>query len=105
MATPRKYEKRRSRLPRSRQEQEAAKRRPLKATLPRAKSTPTDPPAEEPKRTPTFTGLHSQAEKLLRVTKQDVAAMPVKDVQQLVHELRAHQIELEMQNEELRRTS
>jgi Tfp pilus assembly protein FimV len=45
-----------------------------------------------------------QAEARLRATKRDVAAMPVKDVQQLVHELQVHQIELEMQNEELRRT-
>ena len=30
--------------------------------------------------------------------------MPAKDVQQLVHELQIHQIELEMQNDELRRT-
>lgn len=30
--------------------------------------------------------------------------MPVKDVQQLVQELQVHQVELEMQNEELRRT-
>src|SRR6266850_8321556 len=48
--------------------------------------------------------LLRQAEARLRATKRDVAAMPVKDVQQLVHELQAHQIELEMQNEELRRT-
>jgi PAS domain S-box-containing protein len=44
-----------------------------------------------------------QAEARLRATRRDVAAMPVKDVQQLVHELQVHQIELEMQNEELRR--
>jgi len=44
-----------------------------------------------------------QAKARLRATKRDVAAMPVKDVQQLVHELQVHQIELEMQNEELRR--
>jgi PAS domain S-box-containing protein len=44
------------------------------------------------------------AEALLRTTKRDVAAMSGKDVQQLVHELQVHQIELEMQNEELRRT-
>ena len=37
------------------------------------------------------------------MTNRDVAAMPVKDVQQLVHELQVHQIELEMQNDELRR--
>ena len=47
--------------------------------------------------------LRLQAEELLRATRRDVAAMPVKDVQQLVHELQVHQIELEMQNEELRR--
>ncbi len=50
------------------------------------------------------TGLRRQAEELLRTTKRDVAAMPVKDVQQLVHELQVHQIELEMQSDELRRT-
>ena len=44
-----------------------------------------------------------QAEERLRATRRDVASMPVKDVQQLVHELQVHQIELEMQNEELRR--
>src|SRR6266850_7386146 len=47
--------------------------------------------------------LLRQAEARLRATKHDVAAMPVKDVQRLVHELQVHQIELEMQNEELRR--
>src|SRR5437016_14313648 len=51
-----------------------------------------------------FTGLRHQAEDLLKTTKRDVAAMPVKDVQRLVHELQVHQIELEIQNDELRRT-
>ena len=50
------------------------------------------------------TGLRRKAEELLRATSHDVAAMPVKDMQQLVHELQIHQIELEMQNDELRRT-
>ena len=34
----------------------------------------------------------------------EVAQMPVDDVEKLVHELQVHQIELEMQNDELRRT-
>ena len=49
-------------------------------------------------------GLRTRAEKLLATTPRQVAAMPVDDVQKLVHELQVHQIELEMQNEELRRT-
>lgn len=47
--------------------------------------------------------LRLRAETLLSTTKQDIADMAVKDVQQLVHELQVHQIELEMENEELRR--
>ena len=48
--------------------------------------------------------LRTRAEKLLAATPREVAAMPVDDVQKLVHELQVHQIELEMQNDELRRT-
>jgi len=60
--------------------------------------------AKKPGRATKVTELRGQAEARLRATKRDVAAMPVKDVQQLVHELQVYQIELEMQNEELRRT-
>ena len=60
--------------------------------------------AKKPDRSKKLPGLRLQAEARLRTTRRDVAAMPVKDVQQLVHELQVHQIELEMQNEELRRT-
>ena len=60
--------------------------------------------AEKPDGLTKFTKLRRQAEARLRTTKQDVAAMPIKDVQQLVYELQVHQIELEMQNNELRRT-
>ncbi|MEP6933041.1 MAG: ATP-binding protein [Nitrospirota bacterium] len=49
------------------------------------------------------TRLRTQAEMLLEATRQDIAAMPVKDVHQLVHDLQIHEIELKMQNEELRR--
>lgn len=60
--------------------------------------------AEKPDKSTRATELSRQAEELLRASKRDVAALPVKDVQQIVHELQVQQIELNMQNEELRRT-
>jgi PAS domain S-box-containing protein len=60
--------------------------------------------AKKPGGSKKVTAIRRQAEEALRTTRRDVAAMPVKDVQQLVHELQVHQIELEMQNDELRRT-
>lgn len=59
---------------------------------------------KKPDKSTKVTGLRKQTEELLRMTKHDVAAMPLKDVQQLVHELQVRQIELATQNEELRRT-
>jgi PAS domain S-box-containing protein len=50
------------------------------------------------------TALRRQAEERLRITRREIQAMPVKDLQHLVHELQVHQIELEMQNDELHRT-
>ncbi len=47
--------------------------------------------------------LRSRAEAALRKTERDVRALAPEEVQRLVHELQVHQIELEMQNDELRR--
>ena len=52
----------------------------------------------------TATILRRKAEARLHMTKRDASAMPIMDVQRLVHELQVHQIELELQNEELRLT-
>ena len=48
--------------------------------------------------------LRKRAEQLLATTRRKVAQIPMDDMQRLVQELEIHQIELEMQNEELRRT-
>ncbi|MBN1810399.1 MAG: PAS domain S-box protein [Anaerolineae bacterium] len=47
--------------------------------------------------------LRQRAEDLLHRNPEEVREMPVDDLQDLIHELQVHQIELEMQNEELRR--
>jgi PAS domain S-box-containing protein len=56
-----------------------------------------------PDETPRADTLRQRAETYLRQSPQDIANMPVEDVQRLVHELQVHQIELEMQNAELQR--
>lgn len=48
------------------------------------------------------TTLCERAEELLRAKPADVPTMPTEDVQALVHELNVHQMELEIQNEDLR---
>ena len=47
--------------------------------------------------------LRRRAEEILRARPADIEGLPAEDIQRLVHELRVYQIELEMQNEELRR--
>jgi signal transduction histidine kinase/PAS domain-containing protein len=46
--------------------------------------------------------LRQRAEDTARTTPTDIMQMKADDVQRLVHELQVHQIELELQNEELR---
>jgi two-component system, cell cycle sensor histidine kinase and response regulator CckA len=52
-----------------------------------------------------FSGLRTRAEETLSrepSDMEDISALSPADIQRLVHELRVHQIELEMQNEDLR---
>ena len=51
----------------------------------------------------TLADLRQQAEKVLQRQQAELREIPPEEVQRLIHELRVHQIELEMQNEELRR--
>ena len=46
--------------------------------------------------------LRERAEKVLQAGAEDFAVSQLADIQRLVHELQVHQIELQMQNEELR---
>jgi PAS domain S-box-containing protein len=46
--------------------------------------------------------LRQKAEKSVQIRKDKAEALPLADKEQLIEELRIHQIELEMQNEELR---
>jgi PAS domain S-box-containing protein len=63
-----------------------------------------DREGESPLRSSSGVDLRRQAEDLLRRQPQELPEMPPEDVQHLIHELRVHQIELGLQNEDLRRT-
>lgn len=55
--------------------------------------------ASRPKPEPT---LRERAEAILRATREELANVPHGQVEEVVHELEVHQVELQMQNEELR---
>lgn len=46
--------------------------------------------------------LRARAEEMLRTSRAELVEMPAEDLQRLVHELQVHQMELLLQNEELR---
>ncbi|MBS1252565.1 MAG: hypothetical protein MAG451_01605 [Anaerolineales bacterium] len=48
--------------------------------------------------------LRQRAEEVLQRQPEELREIPPDNIQDLIHELRVHQTELEMQNEELRRT-
>ena len=53
-----------------------------------------------------FMDLRSRAEAAIQeraIDFPDVSTLPTKELQALVHELQVHQIEMEMQNDELKR--
>jgi PAS domain S-box-containing protein len=70
---------------------------------PAARARRTAPPRTERRRAGQGADLRRRAEAFLRTAPDELARMPITDVQTLVHELQVHQIELAIQNEELRR--
>ncbi|MGO9378948.1 MAG: sensor histidine kinase [Dissulfurispiraceae bacterium] len=60
--------------------------------------------AGEPEISAAISDMRHRAEEVLQKQLGVLGKIPSADMQNLVHELRVHQIELEMQNEELRRT-
>jgi PAS domain S-box-containing protein len=59
---------------------------------------------EEQRTTDTPADLRRRAEEVLQRQSDELLETAPEDLQDLIHELRVHQVELEMQNEELRRT-
>jgi PAS domain S-box-containing protein len=56
-----------------------------------------------PRKTPKDDSLRRRAERLLPRKPEAASGIPPKDVKKVIHELQVHEVELEMQNNELRR--
>jgi light-regulated signal transduction histidine kinase (bacteriophytochrome) len=69
----------------------------------RLKTAETKRPAKSAHSTRPSNDLRARAESLLARKGEGVVRVPKHDVQRLVHNLEVHQVELEMQNDELRR--
>ena len=72
---------------------------------------PCPPKASCPPRVPCLSrvpcppeALRQRAAEKLRTSRTDISGMATEDIQSLIHELQLHQVELEIQNEELRQT-
>ena len=74
------------------------KNAPSKNQPPPGPVTPTD----HPEVNPDFSSLRRRAEELVAAAAKPAEDLPPDEAARLIHELRVHQIELEMQNEELR---
>ncbi len=61
------------------------------------------PRRTSPRRSSRNNSLRQKAEKLLSKSTEAISKLPAEDLKELIHELNVYEIELEMQNEQLRR--
>ena len=69
----------------------------------RVKELESSVPGQRTSESRDIAGLRKEMKDFLSMSPSDVKEAPAQDVEKIVEELRIHQVELEMQNEELRR--